>query len=799
MKRFAVMQSTLSHKATRSVLLVLLLALPIWAQNPSAPPTDPTQTQSNATQRTLRVARISLLEGDVNYQRGGDKNTDWFDATINTALEERDQLFSGRNGRAELQLNGRTLVRLDRETNLRIAQYNTSTVQLSQAVGTATYRVDNLDRRQFQVYDVAQGSIDDPLYFEVDTPTVAITFAKEGLYRINVRDDGTTELIVRKGQAEVYNQELGTITVKSGRRILIEGRDVGYYQIAKLNDKDEWDRWNDRRDDDFYARANDNRSSRYVPVSVAGSYDLDNYGDWYDTPDYGYVWSPRNVNAGWAPYRQGAWRYHNTWGWTWTSYEPWGWAPYHYGRWNYYQSRWCWTPYVNFGIGRVGIGFWDWSPHLVAFFGSGGSYNRGYNNGYYDGYSDASWRGWCPLGIGERWGYGYYDRGGRYGGRDVYINNTYINHTTIVRNVDGLRNYGHPNGVGGMDGRRFDNRRVIVDNNSLTPPPRGDRGGDRGNNDRSGGRVIAGNTNGNANNRQPTMEFARPEVFRPTQNETGRALPVERNSPTARALEAPVIVRRNPNTGFGNGEGRMPTRVDGNNTPIIRTVDNGNRETPSRNNPDNGTPQVFNRPERRGSNGDNNGNNNSNNGGFRPVERIERPAVTRPATEDRRTPMPERNGNNGSNNSNGGFPERNANRGSGDNGNNSGNNSGTVFTPPRERRMPADRESPSRTPERSEQPRQIERREAPSRAPERPERTEEAPRSMPERSAPPRESMPSRAPERPERVERPAPPQREAPAQREAPPQREAPAARPERPSGGEGRREMPSRKTEQP
>ncbi len=785
MKRIAVMQSTLSHETTRSVLLVLLLAFPVLAQNPSAPPTNQTQTQSNAAQRTLRVARISLLEGDVNYQRGGDKQNsgqnsgqnnaqaDWFDATINTALEERDQLFSGRNGRAELQLNGRTLVRLDRETNLRITQFNTSTVQLSQAIGTATYRVDNLDRRQFQVYDVAQGSIDDPLYFEVDTPAVAITFAKEGLYRINVRDDGTTELIVRKGQAEIYNQELGTIQVKSGRRILIEGRDVGYYQIAKLNDKDEWDRWNDRRDDDFYARTNDNnRSSRYVPVSVAGSYDLDAYGDWYDTPDYGYVWSPRNVNAGWAPYRQGAWRYHNTWGWTWTSYEPWGWAPYHYGRWNYYQSRWCWTPYVNFGVGRVGIGFWDWSPHLVAFFGSGGSYNRGYNNGYYDGYRDASWTGWCPLGFGERWGRGYYDRGGRYGGRDVYINNTYINHTTIVRNVDGLRNYESPNGVGGMDGRRFENRRVQVDNNSLTPPPRGDRGG----------RVIAGNTNGGANNRQPNnqpaMEFARPEVFRPTQNETGRALSVERNSPTARALEAPVIVRRNPyNTGFGNGEGRptpvRPSNIDSNGAPIIRTVDNGIREAPSRNNTDNGAPQVFNRPERRVSNGDNNGNNNSNNGGFRPVERIERPVVTRPATEDRRTPMPERKGNNGSNNTGGGFPERNANRGSGDNGDNSGNNSGTVFTPPRERRMPADRESPSRTPERSEQPRQIERREAPQRAPE--------------RSAPPRESAPSRAPERMERPERQAPPPRDS-----------APAARPERPSG-ESRREMPSRKTEQP
>ncbi len=694
------------------------------------------QTQS---QRAIRVARISLIEGDVNYQRGGDKNTDWFDATVNTPLDEKDQVYSGRNARAELQFNGRTLARLDRDTNLRITQFNTSTIQLAQSIGTATYNVDSLDRRQFQVYDVKSGSIDDPLYFEVDTPVVAVTFLKEGNYRINVRDDGTTEVIVRKGQAEVYNQELGTIPVKSGRRIIIEGRDAGYYQIARLDDKDNWDRWNDRRDDDLISRIH--RSSQYVPASVAGSYDLDYYGEWFNTPEYGWMWSPRGVATGWAPYRAGYWRWHGGWGWTWTSYEPWGWAPYHYGRWTYWRSRWCWSPYINIGVGRVGVGFWDWSPHLVAFFGWGG-YGSGYRDGYYAGYRDGryGWLGWCPLGIGERWGGGYYGRS-----TTIIRNTVIVNNTTHVRSIDSLRNYNAPNGVSGMDGRRFDNPRVIAEN--FTAPPR------------NTGRMLDHNPGGNPNSRGNegrALEFTRADAFKPMQGEIVRTLPVERNSPVARALEAPVIVRRAP-TGEVSG---MPTRngVSRDGVPSDRVLRDGQSVTvpPERSAPTRETTlEGVARPERRAPD-------------FKPVERAERPAVTRPASEDRSMPR----------------------RGS------EGNDAGSGYNAPRDRNMPRDEaphrsEMPSRAPERNEAPRQIERterpverpqverREAPQRAPERSEAPRE--RSMPSRdSTPPRESAPRN-------VERPSAPPAAAPTRESAP------ARAPERPSGSD--RPMPSRK----
>src|SRR4029434_2388283 len=55
----------------------------------------------------FRVARISLIEGEVSYQRANDSNKDWFDATLNQPLDESDQLYSGSDGRAEIQLSGR--------------------------------------------------------------------------------------------------------------------------------------------------------------------------------------------------------------------------------------------------------------------------------------------------------------------------------------------------------------------------------------------------------------------------------------------------------------------------------------------------------------------------------------------------------------------------------------------------------------------------------------------------------------------------------------------------------------------
>jgi hypothetical protein len=90
------------------------------------------------------------------------------------------------------------------------------------------------------------------------------------------------------------------------------------------------------------------------------------HGYWVQRSNYGWVWAPRGVAAGWRPYSAGRWVYTDD-GWTWASTESWGWATYHYGRW--YDDPdygWMWTPGTDWGPAWVswqeGGNYVGWAP-----------------------------------------------------------------------------------------------------------------------------------------------------------------------------------------------------------------------------------------------------------------------------------------------------------------------------------------------------------------------------------------------------------------------------------------------------
>lgn len=109
--------------------------------------------------------------------------------------------------------------------------------------------------------------------------------------------------------------------------------------------------------------------------------DLNPYGYWSNSPDYGYVWIPK-ASAGFAPYNtNGHWVYTNA-GWTWVSDYSWGWAPFHYGRW--YQDPyygWAWVPGTVWGPAwvtwRSSDDYYGWAP-----IGPATSVNLAYSNAY---------------------------------------------------------------------------------------------------------------------------------------------------------------------------------------------------------------------------------------------------------------------------------------------------------------------------------------------------------------------------------------------------------------------------------
>ena len=132
------------------------------------------------------------------------------------------------------------------------------------------------------------------------------------------------------------------------------------------------------------------RSSLRVDVGFFYN-DLEPYGDWVETEDYGHCWTPSIRSTSWRPYQRGHWVWTDDYAWFWASDEPFGWATYHYGRWvldPYYG--WVWVP------------GYEWAPAWVSWRSGGG------------------YVGWAPLPPRVSWSAGF---GFRVGGAQI---DTYI-------------------------------------------------------------------------------------------------------------------------------------------------------------------------------------------------------------------------------------------------------------------------------------------------------------------------------------------------------------------------------------
>ena len=224
-------------------------------------------------------------------------------------------------------------------------------------------------------------------------------------------EDGTTQITVRAGEARV-NSARGEERLMAGQTMLARGAaDNPEFQILAAIGRDEWDVFNERRDQEFQR----SESYRYVSRDVPGAEDLDGNGQWVNDPSYGQVWAPR-VAAGWAPYRSGRWVWEDYYGWTWVSYDPWGWAPYHYGNWFVGARGWCWYPGPIFG--RYG-----YRPALVGFFG------LGVNIGWIPLAPFEVFRPWYGRGIGVFGGFGG-------GGVEGFRNARAFNGVTVMNSRD---------------------------------------------------------------------------------------------------------------------------------------------------------------------------------------------------------------------------------------------------------------------------------------------------------------------------------------------------------------------------
>src|SRR2546423_5481895 len=89
----------------------LLLSTIVLAATATATTARADNDDADEDQATTRVARISLLRGDVSLERAG--STDWEQATLNLPLVEGDTLATARDARLEIQIDARNFVRVN--------------------------------------------------------------------------------------------------------------------------------------------------------------------------------------------------------------------------------------------------------------------------------------------------------------------------------------------------------------------------------------------------------------------------------------------------------------------------------------------------------------------------------------------------------------------------------------------------------------------------------------------------------------------------------------------------------------
>lgn len=352
-----------------------------------------------------RVGRLNLISGEVSFA-SAETQDEWARPAVNRPLTNGDRLWVERDGRAEFHV-GSIAVRLAGYTAVDVLNLDDDRLQLRLSEGTINVRVRELDRE-----DV----------IEVATPTAAVLLREPGSYRVSVdSQQDAARVTVNFGRAEVITPAR-SFDVPSTQAAVIAAGAAPSFEVAASVPPGEFDRWaaeRDRREDRAV-------SAKYVSRQMTGYEDLDDHGSWQSIPEYGHVWVPAHVPAGWAPYRQGHWTWISPWGWTWIDDAPWGFAPFHYGRWVWLDRHWAWAPGP---IVRRPV----YAPALVAFVGGSGwsvSVARG------------PAVGWFPLGWREPFVPWY-----RASNRHVHnVNVTHVTNVTNVRNITYV-NRGRPEAV----------------------------------------------------------------------------------------------------------------------------------------------------------------------------------------------------------------------------------------------------------------------------------------------------------------------------------------------------------------
>ena len=275
-----------------------------------------------------RVGRIAWISGDVYLS--GPEADGLVAAPLNQPLTSGDVVTTGSGARAEIEIGAMTL-RIDADSRVVFARIDDAGVRVALDGGRIIAKLPTEEIRRDFALDGGNGR------FQA---------RKTGVYRFD-RDDAGGVVATAYFGALWFESRDTAFDLKAGESARVWSDDAGRveYRVAS-SVQDEFTQWSAARDE----QQADLLPSIHVSPEMTGAQDLETWGDWAETPEYGAVWFPRAVAADWLPYRNGHWTWIAPWGWTWIGREPWGFAPYHYGRWARLRVEVLWMKGVNTGM-----------------------------------------------------------------------------------------------------------------------------------------------------------------------------------------------------------------------------------------------------------------------------------------------------------------------------------------------------------------------------------------------------------------------------------------------------------------
>jgi hypothetical protein len=274
-----------------------------------------------------RIVRLGEAQGDVRIDRNTGQGYE--KAFLNLPIIQGMKIRTGDNGRASLELEDGSTLRLAPESVLEVPQLSL----LDSGTKVSTFHL-----QEGISYVNFLGAKDSELTLTFGHGTV--TLNQTAHLRVEMGDTDA-EVAVFKGAVQVATPS-GTVEVGKGKTANFNLVNDSHKLVSEVEEEtyDSWDKQQTQYQQEYSSKS----YASYSPYPY-GTSDLNYYGNFFSAPGYGSVWQPYFAGAGWDPFMDGAWAFYPGSGYGWVSAYPWGWTPYHYGSWAFAPPYgWVWQP-----------------------------------------------------------------------------------------------------------------------------------------------------------------------------------------------------------------------------------------------------------------------------------------------------------------------------------------------------------------------------------------------------------------------------------------------------------------------